>query len=156
MTSDAKTVVEYLEQIPEDQKTVVIKLQKIIKKNLPKGFKEVMNYGMIGYVVPHSIYPDGYHCNPTLPLPFMGLAAQKNFVAFYHMGIYADPKLLKWFTEAYSKQVLSKLDMGKSCLRFKKNSTVPFELIGELVQKMTTDDWIKLYEKNYKKTSKKV
>ncbi|MDO8997028.1 MAG: DUF1801 domain-containing protein [Sediminibacterium sp.] len=156
MTSDAKTVVEYLEQIPEDQKTVVIKLQKIIKKNLPKGFKEVMNYGMIGYVVPHSIYPDGYHCNPTLPLPFMGLAAQKNFVAFYHMGIYADPKLLKWFTEAYSKQVTSKLDMGKSCLRFKKNSTVPFELIGELVQKMTTDDWIKLYEKKYKKTSMKV
>lgn len=156
MTSDAKTVVEYLEQIPEDQKTVVIKLQKIIKKNLPKGFKEVMNYGMIGYVVPHSIYPDGYHCNPTLPLPFMGLAAQKNFVAFYHMGIYADPKLLKWFTEAYSKQVTSKLDMGKSCLRFKKNSTVPFELIGELVQKMTTQDWINLYEKNYKKASKKV
>ena len=156
MTSDAKTVVEYLEQIPEDQKTVVIKLQKIIKKNLPKGFKEVMNYGMIGYVVPHSIYPDGYHCNPTLPLPFMGLAAQKNFVAFYHMGIYADPKLLKWFTEAYAKEVPSKLDMGKSCMRFKKNAVVPYELIGELVQKMTTEDWIKLYEKNYKQAPKKV
>lgn len=156
MTSDAKTVVEYLEQIPEEQKSVVSKLQKAIKKNLPKGFKEIMNYGMIGYVVPHSIYPDGYHCDPKLPLPFMGLAAQKNFVAFYHMGIYADPKLLKWFTEAYTKQVPSKLDMGKSCLRFKKNSTVPYELIGELVQKMTTEDWIKLYEKNYKKASKKV
>lgn len=155
MTSDAKTVVEYLEQIPEEQKSVVEKFKKTIKKNLPKGFKEVMNYGMIGYVVPHSIYPDGYHCDPKLPLPFMGLAAQKNFVAFYHMGIYADPKLLKWFTEAYAKEVPSKLDMGKSCLRFKKNAVIPYELIGELVQKMTTEDWINLYEKNYKKTTKK-
>lgn len=155
MTSDAKTVVEYLEQIPEEQKSVVVKLQKTIKKNLPKGFKEIMNYGMIGYVVPHSIYPDGYHCDPKLPLPFMGLAVQKNFVAFYHMGIYADPKLLKWFTEAYAKEVPSKLDMGKSCLRFKKNAVIPYELIGELVQKMTTEDWINLYEKNYKKTTKK-
>jgi len=155
MTSDAKTVVEYLEQIPEEQKSIVVKLQKTIKKNLPKGFKEIMNYGMIGYVVPHSIYPDGYHCDPKLPLPFMGLAAQKNFVAFYHMGIYADPKLLKWFTEAYTKEVPSKLDMGKSCLRFKKNAIIPYELIGELVQKMTTEDWINLYEKNYKKAAKK-
>lgn len=155
MTSDAKTVVEYLEQIPEEQKSVVVKLQKTIKKNLPKGFKEIMNYGMIGYVVPHSIYPDGYHCDPKLPLPFMGLAAQKNFVAFYHMGIYADPTLLKWFTEAYAKEVPSKLDMGKSCLRFKKNAVIPYELIGELVQKMTSEDWINLYEKNYKKTTKK-
>ncbi|HQS24796.1 MAG: hypothetical protein B7Y11_06895 [Sphingobacteriia bacterium 24-36-13] len=155
MTSDAKTVVEYLEQIPEEQKSVVVKLQKTIKKNLPKGFKEIMNYGMIGYVVPHSIYPDGYHCDPKLPLPFMGLAAQKNFVAFYHMGIYGDSKLLKWFTEAYTKEVPSKLDMGKSCLRFKKNAIIPYELIGELVQKMTTEDWINLYEKNYKKAAKK-
>lgn len=156
MTSDAKTLVEYLEQIPEEQKSVVVKLQKTIKKHLPKGFKEIMNYGMIGYVVPHSIYPDGYHCDPKLPLPFMALAAQKKFVAFYHMGIYADPKLLKWFTEAYAKEVPSKLDMGKSCMRFKKNAVVPYELIGELVQKMTTEDWIKLYEKNYKKAPKKV
>lgn len=155
MTSDAKTVVEYLEQIPEEQKSVVVKLQKTIKKHLPKGFKEIMNYGMIGYVVPHSIYPDGYHCDPKLPLPFMALAAQKKFVAFYHMGIYADPKLLKWFTEAYAKEVPSKLDMGKSCLRFKKNAIIPYELIGELVQKMTTEDWINLYEKNYKKAAKK-
>lgn len=155
MISDAKTVVEYLEQIPDEQKSVVSKLQKTINKNLPKGFKEVMNYGMIGYVVPHSIYPDGYHCDPKLPLPFMGLAAQKNFVAFYHMGIYADPQLLSWFTESYAKLVPTKIDMGKSCLRFKKNSTVPYELIGELVQKMTTEDWINLYEKNYKKTTKK-
>jgi hypothetical protein len=95
MTSDAKTVVEYLEQIPEDQKTVVIKLQKIIKKNLPKGFKEVMNYGMIGYVVPHSIYPDGYHCNPTLPLPFMGLGCSKKFCSILSYGYLCGSKIAK-------------------------------------------------------------
>jgi uncharacterized protein YdhG (YjbR/CyaY superfamily) len=155
MTSDAKTVAEYISQIPAEQKTQVEQIRKVIKKNLPKGFQEIMNYGMIGYVIPHSIYPDGYHCNPKLPLPFMGLAAQKNFVAFYHMGVYADPLLLKWFTESYAKAVPGKLDMGKSCLRFKKNAVIPYELIGELVQKMTTKDWIDLYEKNYKKASKK-
>ncbi len=155
MTSDALTVADYISQIPAEQKTQVEQIRKAIKKNLPKGFKEVMNYGMIGYVVPHSIYPDGYHCNPKLPLPFMGLAAQKNFVAFYHMGVYADPALLKWFTEAYAKAVPGKLDMGKSCLRFKKNTVIPYDLISELVQKMTTADWINLYEKNYKKASKK-
>lgn len=155
MTSEAKTVADYINQIPAEHKAPFEQLRKTIKKYLPKGFKEVMNYGMIGYVVPHSIYPDGYHCNPKLPLPFMGLAAQKNFIAFYHMGIYADPQLLKWFTDSYTKSIPTKLDMGKSCLRFKKNAVVPYELIGELVQKMTTDDWINLYEKNYKKTSKK-
>lgn len=155
MISEAKTVAEYISQIPTEQKDQLEQLRKSIKKNLPKGFKEIMNYGMIGYVVPHSIYPDGYHCNPKLPLPFMALAAQKNFVAFYHMGIYADAQLLKWFTEAYTKSVPTKLDMGKSCLRFKKNTVIPYELIGELVQKMTTQDWIDLYEKSYKKLPKK-
>ncbi len=151
MISEAKTVAEYLSQIPTEQKVQLEQLRKSIKKNLPSGFVEVMNYGMIGYVVPHSIYPDGYHCNPKLPLPFMALAAQKNFVAFYHMGIYADAQLLKWFTDAYAKSVPSKLDMGKSCMRFKKNGVIPYDLIGELVQKMNTQDWIDLYEKNYKK-----
>lgn len=154
MTSEAKTVAEYISQIPLEQKSQVEQIRKVIRKNLPKGFQEIMNYGMIGYVIPHSIYPDGYHCNPKLPLPFMGLAAQKNFVAFYHMGVYADPQLLKWFTEAYAKSVPGKMDMGKSCLRFKKNAIIPYELIGELVQKMNTEDWIKLYEKNYKKAAK--
>ncbi|MBA4258750.1 MAG: hypothetical protein C0446_06270 [Chitinophaga sp.] len=155
MISEAKTVAEYISQIPTEQKVQLEQLRKSIKKNLPSGFVEVVNYGMIGYVVPHSIYPDGYHCNPKLPLPFMALAAQKNFVAFYHMGIYADAKLLKWFTDAYAKSVPSKLDMGKSCMRFKKNSVIPYDLIGELVQKMNTQDWIHLYEKNYKKSPKK-
>ncbi|WP_439506006.1 iron chaperone [Sediminibacterium sp.] len=155
MISEAKTVEEYISQIPSDQKVQIEQLRKSIKNKLPKGFKEVMNYGMIGYVVPHSIYPDGYHCNPQLPLPFLALAAQKNFVAFYHMGIYADPQLLKWFTEAYAKSVSGKLDMGKSCMRFKKNSVIPYDLIGELVQKLTVLDWINLYERNYKKLPKK-
>jgi uncharacterized protein YdhG (YjbR/CyaY superfamily) len=155
MTSEAKTVADYISQIPLEQQSQVEQIRKVIRKNLPKGFQEIMNYGMIGYVIPHSIYPDGYHCNPKLPLPFMGLAAQKNFVAFYHMGVYADPQLLKWFTEAYAKSVPGKMDMGKSCLRFKKNAIIPYELIGELVQKMNTEDWIKLYEKNYKKAAKK-
>lgn len=155
MTSEAKTVADYISQIPLEQKSQVEQIRKVIRKNLPKGFQEIMNYGMIGYVIPHSIYPDGYHCNPKLPLPFMALAAQKNFVAFYHMGVYADPQLLKWFTEAYTKSVPGKMDMGKSCLRFKKNAVIPYDLIGELVQKMNTEDWIKLYEKNYKKAAKK-
>ena len=109
-----------------------------------------MGYGMITYVVPKSIYPDGYHCDPKLPLPFMGLASQKNFIAVYHMGIYADPKLMKWFTDAYAKEVPGKLDMGKSCIRFKKPGNIPVKLIGELASKMTVDDWINMYEKNFK------
>lgn len=155
MTSDATTVKEYINQVPAEQQAALVQLQKTIKKNLPEGFAEIMNYGMIGYVVPHSIYKDGYHCNPKLPLPFLGLAAQKNFIAFYHMGIYADPKLLKWFTEAYAKQVKGKLDMGKSCMRFKKNAVIPFDLIGELVQKMTVADWVAIYEQNIKPAPKK-
>jgi len=150
MPAKATTVKEYIDNLPEDRKPVIKKLRTIIKKNLPKGYKEVMSYGMIGYVIPHKIYPDGYHCSPELPLPFMSMASQKNFVAVYHMGIYADPKLMKWFTSEYPKYVSTKLDMGKSCIRFKKMATIPYDLIGELSSKMTTDDWIKLYEKNIK------
>ena len=151
MSIKATTVKEYIDNLPDDRKKVIKKLRTIIKKNLPKGYKEVISYGMIGYVIPHSIYPDGYHCSPELPLPFMNLASQKNFIAVYHMGIYADPKLMKWFITEYPKYVSTKLDMGKSCIRLKKMGTVPYELIGELASKMTTDDWIKLYEKNIKK-----
>lgn len=110
-----------------------------------------MSYGMLGYVVPHKLYPDGYHCDPKLPLPFMNLASQKNFIAVYHSGMYADPKLMKWFTTQYGKRVEGKLDMGKSCVRFKKMEQIPFELIGELASKMTPEDWVKLYEKNVKR-----
>ncbi len=153
MQSKATTVEAYLSELPEDRQQAVNELRKVIKKNLPKGFQECMNYGMIGWVVPHSKYPPGYHCDPKLPLPFLGLASQKNSVNFYHMGVYADPKLLKWFTEAHAKASPKKLDMGKSCVRYKKAEDIPLKLIGELVSKITTDDWIAMYEKNYKRKS---
>ncbi|MEE9362440.1 MAG: DUF1801 domain-containing protein [Cellulophaga sp.] len=151
MTSDTNTPEEYISQLPEDRKEVIIKLHKTIVANLPKGVEAIMNYGMLGYVIPHSIYPDGYHCDPKLPLPFMNLASQKNFIAFYHMGLYAQKKILDWFTSAYPEHCKYKLDMGKSCVRFKKMNDIPYELIGELVTKMNTQEWIDTYERNIKK-----
>ena len=151
MQSNAGTPDEYIESLPEERKQYMSELRKVIRKNLPKGFTETMSYGMIGYVVPHSIYPAGYHCDPKLPLPFMSIASQKNFVAVYHMGIYADEKLMNWFTEEYKKHASSKLDMGKSCIRFKKAENIPFNLIGDLAKKVTVNDWITLYEKALKK-----
>lgn len=155
MQSKATTVEGYLNNISEDKAEGFKKLRDTINKNIPKGFSEEINYGMIGYVVPHSLYPDGYHCDPKLPLPFVAIAAQKNFIALYHMGIYASPELLNWFTTEYPKHCKSKLDMGKSCIRFKKPDEIPFKLIGELMKKMSAKDWIGLYEKNYKKPASK-
>lgn len=126
-------------------------LHAVIMKNLPKGFKETMSYGNIGYVVPHEIYPAGYHCDPKLPLPFMSIASQKNFIAFYHMGIYAEPKLLQWFQNEFAKQSTAKLDMGKSCTRFKKPEEIPLKLIGQLLKKISVKKWIAIYEQNLKK-----
>lgn len=151
MQYKANTPEEYINQIPEERKAPMNKLREVIENNLPKGFKEGVGYGMIGFDVPHEIYPPGYHCDPKTPLPFIGIASQKNFIALYHMGIYADPKLLKWFQDEYPKHVKTKLDMGKSCIRFKKPEQIPFELIGELATKMTCQEWIELYEKNYKR-----
>ena len=147
MQSKAKTPDEYIAELPADRREAIIKLRKEVLKNLPKGFKEGMGYGMMGYVVPHSIYPNGYHCNPTDPLPFAGIASQKNFIAFYHMGIYADPRLLKWFVTEYPKHTDAKLDMGKSCIRFKKPEDVPLNLIADLAGKLTPQEWVALYEK---------
>lgn len=151
MQSKSKTVSEYIAVLPEDRRKAIEKLRSVIKKNLPKGFKEEMSYGMIGYVVPHTLYPAGYHCKPSDPLPFMNIASQKNFIAVYHMGMYADKDLLKWFETAYAKQATGKLDMGKSCIRFKKPEQIPFELIGELTSKMNPKEWIALYEKAFRK-----
>ncbi len=145
------SVAEYINGLAEDRQVVIKKLQAIIKKNLPKGFEEEMSYGMIGYVVPHKLYPSGYHCDPKLPLPFLSIASQKNFIALYHMGMYAKPELLDWFTSEYPKHCKSKLDMGKSCVRFKKMEEIPYALLEELMKKMTVADWISIYEKNYKK-----
>ena len=142
---------EYIAQIPEDRKAVFQQLREVITANLPAGFEEVISYGMLGYVVPHSIYPSGYHCDSKLPLPFLAIASQKNFIAVYHMGIYADEKLLNWFVEEYPKHSNQKLDMGKSCIRFKKMENIPMNLLAELIKKMTVDQWISLYESKFKK-----
>ena len=148
MQSSATTVSDYLLLCPENQKHHMGKLRKTILENLPEWFQECMNYGMIGYVVPHSIYPAGYHCDPKLPLPFLGLAYQKNSINFYHMAIYADKNLYDWFVAEYPKYSNAKLDMGKSCVRFKKPEAIPYQLIAELCTKISLQDGITLYETN--------
>ena len=155
MRYEANSPDDYISQLPEERQDVVSKLRKIINENLPSGYKEVMSYGMIGWVVPHEIYPDGYHCDPKLPLPFINLASQKNFVAVYHSGVYAKEELLKWFVDEYPKHAKRKLDMGKSCIRFKKMDDVPYDLIGELCGKITVEQWVDLYETNLKNSRKK-
>ena len=151
MQSKAATPDAYIKEIPVERQAAFKKLRAVIKKNLPKGYKEGMGYGMMGWDVPHSIYPAGYHCNPKDPLPFMGIASQKNFIAVYHMGVYADPKLLKWFQAAHAKASPKKLEMGKSCIRYKKPEDIPFDLIGELASKITPAEWIATYEKHIKR-----
>lgn len=151
MKSQAATPSEYIASLPPERKEAISRLRKTILQNLPEGFKEEISYGGLGYVVPHSIYPSGYHCDPKSPLPFIGVASQKNFIAFYHMGIYADKDLYNWFVSEYPKHVKTKLDMGKSCVRFKKPENIPFELVGELVARMTPKQWITLYERELKR-----
>lgn len=151
MTSKAATPEEYIAEVPDERIPAMEKLRKTILDNIPDGFEERMIYGMIGYVVPKSIYPDGYHCTPELPLPFINIASQKNFIALYHSGIYADTKLHDWFTGEYPKHVKTKLDMGKSCIRFKKVDQIPYDLIAELVQKMSVKEWVDIYESAIKR-----
>jgi uncharacterized protein YdhG (YjbR/CyaY superfamily) len=151
MQSKATTPEQYLSELPEDRKEPVKLLRQQILDNLPKGVEERMSYGMLGYVIPHSFYPDGYHCTPEKPLPFMNLASQKNFVAVYSMVLYAKKDLMEWFVSEYSKRCKYKLDMGKSCIRFKRMHDIPFDLIGELTAKVSTEEWIALYESLYKK-----
>ncbi len=152
MQSSAETVTAYLDEIPSERKAAFLKLRETMVRNIPEGFSEQISYGMLGFVVPHSIYPNGYHCDPKLPLPFAGIASQKHFIALYHMGIYANPELLQWFVNEYPKHSKQKLDMGKSCIRFKKWDQIPFELIAELMRKMTVTDWINCYETQFKKS----
>lgn len=151
MKIKANSIQEYLENIPEERKDAMNKLITVIRNNTPKEFTEQLNYGMPSWVVPHSIYPNGYHCAPELPLPFMSIASQKNFIALYHMGIYTNPELMNWFVSEYPKHCKRKLDMGKSCVRFKKIEDIPYELIAELCTKTSANEWITLYENNYKK-----
>lgn len=154
MQYQANTPEDYIAQIPEERKPVFEKLRYTILKHLPKGFEECIQYGMVGYVVPHTLYPEGYHCDPKTPLPFMSIASQKNFIAVYSSSLYAKKELLDWFVEEYPKYCKTKLDMGKSCIRFKKIEEIPYDLIGELASKMTVDEWISLYEDTYKNRKK--
>lgn len=151
MKIEAKTLEEYYNNVPKERTSVMLRLRNAIQKNIPAEFEETLNYGMPGWVVPHSLYPDGYHCNTDLPLPFINIASQKNFIAVYHMGIYSDPSIMNWFVSEYSKHCTKKLDMGKSCIRFKKIEEIPYELIGELCTKISTKEWIDMYEKKFKK-----
>ncbi|BCY29085.1 DUF1801 domain-containing protein [Flavobacterium okayamense] len=151
MTSSAISPEQYINEVPEDRREALQKLREVILSNLPKGFKEGMQYGMIGYSVPHEIYPAGYHCDPKIPLPFMSFASQKNSINFYHMGIYAKKELYDWFVSEFPKHSKKKLDMGKSCMRFKKVEDIPYELLGELSQKLTPEEWIEIYEAAFKK-----
>ena len=142
---------DYVSQIPEERRDAINRLRKVIKDNLPDGFQETVSYGMIGYVVPHSIYPKGYQTTPELPLPFINLASQKNNISFYHMGIYSDSKLLEWFKKEYAQRSKTKLDMGKGCIRLKKIADIPYDLFGELASKVTVKEWIETYERVIKR-----
>jgi hypothetical protein len=154
MQSKATSPQQYLDELPEDRKELIQKLRQQILDNLPKGMEETMNYGMLGYVIPHSVYPDGYHCDTKLPLPFMNLASQKNFVAVYSMVLYAKQELMDWFVSEYAKRCKYKLDIGKSCIRFKRMNDIPFDLIGELTGKISTEEWINIYESAVKNRKK--
>jgi uncharacterized protein YdhG (YjbR/CyaY superfamily) len=145
----------YISQLPEDRKEAFEKLRKTIKENLPEGFQETMSYGMIGFVIPHSVYPSGYHVNPKEPVPFIGLGSQKHYIALYHMGIYAHPEISAWFQSEYPKHVKTKLDMGKSCIRFKRMDSIPYDLIAELCRKITMEDYLHDYNLMVKKLEKK-
>ncbi|XAL98606.1 DUF1801 domain-containing protein [Phycisphaeraceae bacterium D3-23] len=153
MQSKADTVAQYLRELPDDRRKAISKIRSVIKKNLPKGFVEGMQYGMIGYYVPHKLYPNGYHCDPKQPLPFASLASQKNHMALYTMTVYSDPKIHKWFTKAW-KDAGHKLDMGKSCIRFKKIEDIPLDVVGELFTKVDVKQYIQLYEDAYVKSAK--
>lgn len=155
MQSSARTIQDYLNELPEERKTAFLRICNCFLNNIPPGFEEQMSYGMLGYVVPHSIYPNGYHCNPKLPLPFINIGSQKNFIALYHLGIYADPKLLEWFVSEYPKHSNQKLDIGKGCIRFKKLDQIPFDLIEELARKISVEDWIECYETQIKSRNSK-
>lgn len=151
MTSAATTPEEYITQLPEDRKVPITKLHNLIKKHMPKGLEDGIGYGMLAYYVPKSIYPDGYHCKPFPPLPFINLASQKNFIALYHSGMYAKKELYDWFVAEYPKHCKYKLNMGKSCVRFKKMDDIPYDLIEQLLGKMSVEQWIDIYEKAIKK-----
>jgi uncharacterized protein YdhG (YjbR/CyaY superfamily) len=151
MAKELNSVKDYVASLPEERKAAIEKLREVINANIKGPHEETISYNMLGWVVPKSDYPAGYHCDPKLPLPFINLASQKSYIALYHMGIYADQDLLEWFQKEYPKHAKYKLDMGKSCIRFKRVNGIPFQLIGELISRMDTHRWIEIYEKNIKR-----
>lgn len=155
MKINASSPATYIQEVDEARRPVFEKLRETIVENIPDGFQECMSYGMIGYVVPHSIYPKGYHCDPKTPLPFINLGAQKNYISMHHMGLYGDPKLLDWFVSEYPKHSKSKLDMGKGCVRFKRPDDIPFDLIAELLRKVSVEDYVGRVEMSLMNREKK-
>ena len=147
MATKPETPDQYVEELPDDRKEVIQRLRTILKENLPVGYEEEISYGMIGYVVPYSIYPAVYAVKPKVPLPLINLASQKNHVALYHMAVYAVPGIAEWFQTEYPKHCKTKLDMGKGCIRLKKMDDIPYDLIGELARKVDVQTWIDTYEK---------
>lgn len=150
MTKEAE-IKAYIDEVSEDRKEAFLELYETVRTHIPNGFEEQLSYGSIGFVVPKSIYPKGYHCTPELPLPFVSIASQKSHIALYHMGIYMMPDVLDWFVAEYPKHSKYKLDMGKSCIRFKRMNAIPFGLIAELMHKITVDVYVNQYEKIIKK-----
>ena len=142
---------QYLADLPEERQAAMTQLREILTESLPAGFQEGIAYGMICFSVPHSLYPKGYHCDPKQPLPFISLGSAKGHIALHHMGLYADSKLLEWFTAEYPKHSKAKLDMGKGCVRFKKPEAIPFELIAQLAGKVTPQQWIEKYEAAFRR-----
>jgi len=149
MRIEATSVDDYIEHVPERWRDSLRRMRAAIKERLPRGFEETLSYGMIGFVVPKSLYPQGYHAKKDEPLPFISLAAQKEYISLYHLGIYAVPGLFSWFVEAYEKEKGRKLNIGKSCMRFKKDEEIPYGLIRDLCSRMSVDEWIRLYEKGH-------
>lgn len=141
MTSPAKTVEEYLASLPEDRRTAISAVRQVILENLPKGYEEGMQYGLIGYFVPHSLYPKGYHCDPKQPLNYAGLGSQKNHMALYLMCAYGDTEIDAWFRDAYAKSG-KKLDMGKACVRFKKLDDLPLDVVGKVIAMVPPEKYI--------------
>lgn len=148
MDHDIKSVKEYLERLPEERRETIERLREIILSNLPEGFEETISYGIISYVVPHSTYPKGYHVNPEEPLPFISLASQKNHIAVYHSVVYMIPELEEWFRDEYARRVDTKLDMGKSCIRFRNPKKIPYDLLEELMKKVSVEEYVDLYERS--------
>jgi hypothetical protein len=137
---------QYVASLPDERRETIAAIRKVINDNLKPGFEEAVDYGMLGWVVPHKLFPAGYHCDPTKPLSYMGLASQKNYISVYSMCLYGGTDLLEWFTNEWLKHSSKKLNMGKGCIRFTKTQDIPLDLIGELASRFTPQQWIEIYE----------